>query len=732
MEKKVFRKEFAGKELIVEFSPLAQQADASCLIRYGETVALVTIVIGATDRVGIDFVPLSVEYEEKYYAAGKIYGSRFVRRETRPTETAILTGRLIDRSIRPLFDKQLRRDVQVVITVLSIDEENDPELIALLGASLVIQASGVPFKGPIAGVRVAKKSPETPIILQPSYKDRDQIYCDAFFAGTNSTINMIEVAGSEAQEQEIYELGTQAHEQIKELVAWQKEVLKEIPSTTVAITIQETDTELSALVEQFVGQYGEQFIFNAKSNAKENFALLNSRFIAFLEEHEKTEQTEIAKQLLDRAIDALVHQKAITERQRPDGRGIDEIRNLEAMVKVLPRTHGSAIFMRGETHALSVITLGAPGETLVMQGMETTGEKRFMHHYNFPPYSVGETGPFRGPGRREIGHGALAERAILPLLPKQEIFPYTIRAVTEILSSNGSSSMAATCGTSLALMDAGVPLSKHVAGMAMGLMSNENGESVVLTDIQGPEDHYGDMDCKVAGTRDGITAVQMDVKITGITTDLLKEILDKARTARLTVIQVMERVQPKSNETLSPYAPRIVTIHVPVEKIGEVIGGGGKNVQGIIRDTNTLIDIQDDGTIFISGTDAAGVQKAQDTILSITKEFKAGEMIEGTVARFIEFGALIALSPNKDALLHISEITPYGVQTPEQLFKIGQKLSVKITEVLPDGKMRLTLLGTDNPNLPERKQGQPQNERRPPPYNRQPYGQSRNDRYGRS
>jgi polyribonucleotide nucleotidyltransferase len=732
MEKKTFRKNFAGKELVVEFSPLAQQADASCLISYGETVALVTVVVGKEDRLGIDFVPLSVEYEEKYYAAGKIYGSRFVRRETRPTETAVLAGRLVDRSIRPLFNKNLRRDVQVVITVLSIDNENDPEVIALLGASLVLHQSGLPFSGPVSGVRLGKKEMTAGPVLQPSYPERENAYCDAFFAGTENTINMIEISGIEAKEDEVYELSVLAQQNIKELVDWQKEILKELAITSMAIKPLAVNEELRQLVREFIKSSGETTVFNPHQGSHENFALLQEQFALFIDERGKTEELETAKQLLDREVNDLVHDKIIKENRRPDGRALEQIRPLEMHTGFLPRTHGSAIFMRGETHALSVITLGAPGETLVMQGMETTGEKRFIHHYNFPPYSTGETGPFRGPGRREIGHGALAERAVLPLIPSQDQFPYTIRAVTEILSSNGSSSMASVCGTSLALMNAGVPIKKHIGGIAMGLMSNDQGEYKILTDIQGPEDHYGDMDCKVAGTADGITAVQMDVKIFGITLEIFKQILSQAKQARQTILEAMIKVQPEPRPELSPYAPRIITLHIPPEKIGEVIGGGGKTIQGIIKDTNTAIDIEDDGTVFISGTDALGVQKAQETISAIVKEFQPGEIINGTVIKFLEFGALISLSPNKDALLHISEITPYGVSTPEQLLRVGQALTVKITEILPDGKIRLTLSGVDNPDLPERKGPAPSSEyHQRPPRRQSPYHRSGPRQYHR-
>lgn len=735
MKEKIFTTEFAGRLVTVEFSPLAQQAHASCTVKYGETVALVTVVYGEKDKEGVDFVPLTVEYEEKYYAAGKIYGSRFVRRETRPTETAILTARLIDRSIRPLFDKQLRRDVQVVVTIFSIGDD-DPDWVALLGASIALSVSGLPFHGPVGGVRLTKQKPEDEIICQATYEKREGAYLDAFFSGTKDAINMIELNAFEAQEHEVYELSTMAHTQIQQLLRWQEKIIAQCtPATPVPIAEQKDTTELEQLVENFSQTKLEQALFSPQQEGQNTtigtIRALELELSEFLTQHGKAELFNEANAVLRHKIKMLIHQQVLQKNRRVDGRKLNEVRPLEIKTGILPRTHGSAIFMRGETHVLSVVTLGAPGEALLQQGMETTGEKRFILHYNFPPYSTGEIGPFRGPGRREIGHGALAERAIAPLIPAQERFPYTIRVVNEVLSSRGSTSMASVCGSSLALMDAGVPIKKHVAGIAMGLMTDEQSNYKILTDIQGPEDQFGDMDFKVAGTQDGITAIQMDVKINGITPAILSEVLAQAKQARLEILDAMIKALPQPKTEVSEYAPKILFTKVPVEKIGEVIGGGGKTIQAIIRHTETIIDIQEDGTIYVSGANKESVQQALEAIQALVKEFKPGEVVNGTVTKFLDFGVLVSIGPRREGLLHISELTPYGVNSPDQLLKLNQNIQVRVSEVLPDGKIRLSLHNVENPSflnrLPkpgysrQRKQRSPQ--QRP---NRYPFNKKNN------
>ena len=711
MEKKVFKKEFAGRNLEIEFSSLAEQANASCLIKYGETVALITLVCSKQDE-ALDFFPLMVDYEEKFYAAGKIYGSRFVRRETRPTEGAILTGRMVDRTLRPLFDQNTRRKVQIVVTVLSVDRENDPDFIALLGASLVSSLSPIPFKGPAAGIRIGKIDGKT--VVLPSYDERSKASLDSFFGGTKNKLNMVEVGAKEVQEKEVEELAVLGLEKIKELVQWQEEGLKEFKTEKIEIkepagSIVEEDQKM---IFEFISQRLEGALFGKalgrsqtgevenrqknKSERVEGIERIQAELSAFLLEKQKSELEPAAQKILEKMMDEIVHEKALKENKRVDGRKLDELRLIEVFCGVLPRTHGTGLFLRGMTHALSVVTLGAPGDILMLQGMEINAEKRFIHHYNFPAFSTGETGPNRGPGRREIGHGALAEKAVESLIPAQQDFPYTIRIVTEILSSNGSTSMASVCGTSLALMDAGVPIKQHIAGIAMGLMMDKQGNYKILTDIQGPEDHHGDMDCKVAGTKDGITAVQMDVKIEGILPNVLGEVMEQAKKARLEILEKMNGLIDKPRSELSSYAPRITSIKIPKEKIGGVIGTGGKTIHGIIDQSGAIVDIEEDGTVYITGETKESVEKAIALIKQIVKEYEVGEIVEGTVSKILDFGVVVEISPNKEGLVHISELANRRVGSVEEVVKVGQVISVKVIEVLPDGKIRLSLKQATN------------------------------------
>ncbi|KKS08406.1 MAG: polyribonucleotide nucleotidyltransferase [Candidatus Brennerbacteria bacterium RIFOXYC1_FULL_41_11] len=694
MNKKTFKKEFAGRNLEIEFSPLAENADASCLIRYGETVALITLVASKQDE-NTDFFPLMIDYEEKFYAAGKIYGSRFIRRETRPTEGAILTGRLVDRTLRPLFDQDTRRKVQIVITVLSIDRENDPDFIALLGASIVSSLSPIPFRGPAAGIRVAKINNE--VVLLPTYDERENSSIDSFWGGIKTKINMIEVGAKESQEDEIEEISKISFEKIKELVSWQEEILKNFEVDKINIKKPEVDQEIREFINSTLKSHFEDKYFKeTPQEGYKNHDQATDLLKEFLEEKGKLDQLAVAESIVFHLLDELVHESALKHEKRFDGRKLDQVRDIEIFTGVLPRTHGTGMFLRGKTHALSIITLGAPGDSLMQQGMEVNGEKHFIHQYNAPSYSVGETGPNRGPGRREIGHGALAEKAIQPMLPSREEFPYTIRVVTEILSQNGSTSMASVCGTSLALMDAGVPIKKHVAGIAIGLMTGSNGEYKLLTDIQGPEDHHGDMDCKVAGTKDGINAMQMDVKIDGITPEIISEILIRAKKARLEILEKMEASIASPKKDLSPYAPKIAIISIPVEKIGGVIGSGGKTIHAIIEKSGALVEIKDDGTIYITGETKESISIAEALIKGIVKEYEVGEILEGKVSKILDFGAVIELSPNKEGLVHISELAPRRVNTVDEIVKLGQIISVKVIEILPDGKIRLSLKQATN------------------------------------
>jgi len=689
MEQKSYETQFAGRPLKVDFSNLAEQADGSVVVTYGDTLALVTAVMGKEDRTELDFFPLTVDYEEKYYAAGKIYGSRFVRRETRPTEIAVLTGRMIDRTIRSRFDHAMRRDVQVVVTILSVDGDNDPDFPGLLGASLALSSSPIPFSGPVAGVRVAKVDGQFGV--SPTYKERERATLDIFVGAASERINMIEVGAQEAGESEITEAVALAQGEIQKLILWQDEILKDRAVEKVKVFLAKPDPELQEKVRAFLKDKLEPALFAPRKDAKDKrIAPLKKELEHYVLSIGEEKNLAGAFTLFDEEANEFVHKKYVEEEKRADGRGLDEIRPITIMLGVLPRTHGSAIFSRGNTRALSVVTLGAPGDTLMMQGMEVTGEKRFLHHYNFPPYSTGETGRLGGPGRREIGHGALAERALMPLIPKRGEFPYTVRLVSEILSSNGSSSMASVCGSSLALMHAGVPIKKHAAGIAMGLMMLPDGRYKILTDIQGPEDHYGDMDFKVAGTRDGITAMQMDVKIEGITLEMLEQGFLQAKKAREEILAKLEAAIDKPRGELSPFAPRVITIQIPQDKIRDVIGPGGKVINAIIAETGAAIDIEDSGMVFITGSTEEAANKALEWIKNITREFKVGELLYGKVIKLLDFGAIVELLPGQEGMVHISELAPYHVPKVDDVVHIGDVIPVKIIESQQDGRVRLS------------------------------------------
>lgn len=691
MNEQKFTIDLAGKPIEAGFSRIAEQADASCIVTYGQTVVLITVVMGKRDRTELDYFPLVVDYEEKYYAAGKIYGSRFIRRESRPSEAAVLTGRMIDRIIRPRFDHRARRDVQVIPTILSIDGENDPDVPALLGASLALTVSTIPFSGPIAAVRIAKVDGK--FAVNPTYQEREKAELDLFFGGTASRINMIDGNAKEAPEADVVAASRIAHGEIKKLIGWQNEMREKLGQEKAGVVLMEPDAEMQKKVREFLADKLHAAVYERdKATQQTKISELKNTMIKHLKEKEApVELLAAAEHLFEKEIDVLVHDKIVNENARPDGRKPNEIRPLEMQVGMLPRAHGSALFARGNTQALSVVTLGAPGDVLLQQGMEVTGEKRFMHHYNFPPYCVGEVGRLGAPGRREISHGALAEKSVGSLIPEKEEFPYTIRAVSEILSSNGSSSMASVCGTSLALMDAGVPIKKPAAGIAMGLMMLDNGRYTILTDIQGPEDHHGDMDCKIAGTNTGITAMQMDVKIDGITPEMLDEILEQAKTARLFILEEMSKVIPAPRPNLSPFAPRIITLQINPDKIREVIGPGGKVINAITAETGVTIDIEDTGLIFVTAENEAAAQKAIEWIKNITREVIAGEIFQGKVTKILEFGAIVEILPNQEGMVHISELAPYRVRAVEDIVKIGDVIPVKVKEVTPDGKIRLSL-----------------------------------------
>jgi polyribonucleotide nucleotidyltransferase len=694
MESKTFKKKVDNKEFIVESKNLAEQANGNILVRIGDTLVMTTCVMGKEDRASLGFFPLTVEYEEKYYAAGKIKGSRYIKRESRPSDEAILNARLIDRAIRPRFPKHLMREIQVVSTILSWDGQNDPDVLGLTAASLALSISDIPWSGPVAAVRVCSKNGQ--LTLNPTYEERENCELDIVFAGVeeknNVIINMIEGGADEAGEDLVLKALNFAEKPLKEIIDFQKEIIKEIGKEKAAIEPPPADEELEKEIKGFLGDRMEKAIYQ-KDKSSAGIGELEKEACKFVEEkYQGQGKARYCQDFFQKEVDRLIHENIIKYKKRPDGRKLDEVREIYCEAGVLPRTHGSGLFCRGQTKALSILTLGSPGDQQLLEGMEVVGKKRFMHHYNFPPYSSGEIKPMRGPGRREIGHGMLAEKALLPLIPTSEQFPYTIRIVSEIVSSNGSTSMASVSSSSLALMDAGVPIKRPATGIAIGLIRDENSENYeILTDIQGPEDHHGDMDFKVAGTRSGITAIQMDVKISGIDRKIMEEALSGAKKARLGILDKIENVLPQPRPELSPFAPRIITIQIDPEKIREVIGPGGKVINEIIDKTGATIDIQDSGLVFVTSEKEESAKKAVEWIKNIIKEVQVGENYEGKVKRILEFGAFVEILPGQEGMIHISKLAPYRVRKVEDIVKIGDEVSVKVISIDEQGRINLAL-----------------------------------------
>jgi len=692
-----FTLEIDGKKIEVEHKNLAEQANANILVRCGGTLFLATCVMNKGGREDLDFFPLTVEYEEKYYAAGKIKGSRYMKRESRPSDEAICNARLIDRAIRPRFDQDINREIQVITTVLSWDNENDPDVLGLISASLALSISDIPWNGPISAVRVIKKDGK--LILNPNYEERENSELDIVFAAVsknnNILINMIEGEAKETEENSILEALEFAKKYLKKIIDFQKEISEKIGKKKIIIEKPQSDIELEKDIKKFLGDKLEKAVFQKEKDKRvDDTNRLKEELVKFIEETYPEEgKAKYALKFFDKEIDRLIHENVIKYNKRADGRKLDEVREIHCEVGLLPRTHGSGLFCRGKTKALSILTLGAPGDQQLLEGMEIFGKKRFMHHYNFPPYSVGEIRPIRGPGRREIGHGMLAEKALLPLLPSSEEFPYTMRVVSEMLSSNGSTSMASVSSSSLALMDAGVPIKRPATGIAIGLVQdNKTGDYKILTDIQGPEDHHGDMDFKVAGTKKGITAVQMDIKIEGISDNIIKEALSRAKKARLGILDKMNKVLSESRAQLSSYAPRIETLQINPDKIREVIGPGGKIINEIIDETGAEIDIQDSGLIFVLSEKEESVKKAIDWIKNITREVKVGEVFDGKVVRILDFGAFVEILPGQDGLIHISKLAQGRVEKVEDVVEINDIVSVEVISVDEQGRINLSLL----------------------------------------
>lgn len=696
MAQKKWSLQIGGRVLEIETGLLAKQANGAVTVRYGDTVVLATATMSKNaSRIG-GYFPLMVDYEERYYAAGKIKGSRFIKREGRPSEEAILTGRVVDRTIRPLFNSRMRNDVQVVVTVLSIDGENDPAIVSMIAASTALSISNIPWAGPIGAVRVGRLNGE--FILNPVNTEIEEGDVDLIIAGTKEKINMIEAGMKEVPEQDVVAAFAFGHEAIKKITSLIEEIAAEIGTIKAIPALLAGTAEFEAEIKALYLQENLSEILYDKNKKviEEKIKTIKEKINSTIEEKyaEDVERLkEIAEQVFEETSDEIVHQNILEKGQRPDGRKLNEIRHISCLVGLLPRTHGSAVFTRGETQALTVTTLGSPGDEQVIDTMEVDIKKRYIHHYNFPPFSVGEVRPMRGPGRREIGHGALAERALVPVIPSKEEFPYTMLLVSEILESNGSSSMASTCGSTLSLMDAGVPIKRPVSGIAMGIIVGKEGNFEVLTDIQGLEDHYGDMDFKAAGTEKGITALQMDVKVDGITVAMLEAVLLQSKENRKEILEKMLATLPTHRANMSQYAPRIITMHINPAKIRNVIGTGGKIINEIIDETGVQIDIEDDGSIFITSIDEASALKAQQWIDNLTHEVKTGEVFNAKVTRLMAFGAFAEILPGQEGLIHISEFSDKRVGKVEDVVKVGDIIPVKVKQIDDQGRINLTAKG---------------------------------------
>ena len=689
-EKKVFSYNWGGRQLTVEIGQLAKQANGAVLVRYGDTVVL-TAAVGTKQAKDTDFFPLTVNYEEKMYAAGKIPGG-FIKREGRPSEHATLTARLIDRPIRPMFAEGFRNEVQITNTVMSVDPNCPPEMAAMFGSSLALCISDIPFDGPIAGVDVGRVNGE--YVINPTTEQKENSDIELSVAGTATAINMVESSAKEVNEEDMLGALLFGHEEIKKLVAFQEEIVREVGKEKMEVTLLSFDPAIEAQVKDLFSQAMIHAIQTEEKLAREaNIEKVKEtaieHFEAVLEENdEKAGLLKQVSQLVDNLEKDEVRRLITEEKVRPDGRKIDEIRPLSSEIDLLPRVHGSGLFTRGQTQALTSATLAPLGEYQVIDGLGIEEGKRFIHHYNFPQFSVGSVGRAGSPGRREIGHGALGERALKQVIPSPEDFPYTIRLVSEVLESNGSSSQASICAGTLALMAAGVPIKAPVAGIAMGLISDGTNYTV-LTDIQGLEDHLGDMDFKVAGTKDGITALQMDIKIQGITEQILREALTQAKKARFEILEELTSTISEPRKELSPYAPKIEMISIHPDKIKVVIGRGGETINAIIDETGVKIDIDQEGHVSIASTDAAMIQRAKEIIEDLTREIEVGQVYEGTVRRIEKFGAFVEIAKGKDGLVHISELAHERVGKVEDVLALGDKVTVKVIEI--DGQGRINL-----------------------------------------
>ncbi len=686
-DKKIYSLDWAGRTLTVEIGQLAKQANGAALIRYGDTAVLSTATASKEPK-NLDFFPLTVNYEERLYAVGKIPGG-FIKREGRPSEKAILASRLIDRPIRPLFADGFRNEVQVVSMVMSVDQDCSSEMAAMFGSSLALSVSDIPFGGPIAGVTVGRINGE--FVINPTVEQQNESDMHLVVAGTKDAINMVEAGADEVPEETMLEAIMYGHEEIKRLISFQEQIVSEVGKEKTEIKLYEIDADIETKVREAAEKDMVSAIQVQEKHAREAaIKTVKDAVLAQYEEQEADDETiKQVKKVLDKLVKAEVRRLITEEKVRPDGRGLDVIRPLSSEIGLLPRTHGSGLFTRGQTQALSICTLGALGDVQILDGLGIEEEKRFMHHYNFPNFSVGETGPMRGPGRREIGHGALGERALEPVIPNEKDFPYTVRLVSEVLESNGSTSQASICASTLAMMDAGVPIKAPVAGIAMGLIKSGDYYSI-LTDIQGMEDHLGDMDFKVAGTSKGVTALQMDIKIEGLSREILEEALQQAKAGRMQILDSMLATIAEPKKELSRYAPKILTMTINPDKIRDVIGPSGKQINKIIEETGVKIDIEQDGTVFISSVDQEMNDKAKKIIEDIVREVEVGQMYLGKVKRIEKFGAFVEIFNGKDGLVHISELAEERVGKVEDVLSLGDELLVKVTEIDKQGRVNLS------------------------------------------
>lgn len=684
---RVFETTYAGRPLVVETGKTCELSNGSCWVRYGETVVMANVTASAKPREGVDFFPLSVDYEERLYSVGKIPGS-FMKREGKPTEKAILTSRVVDRPIRPLFPKDMRNDVSVVMTVLAVDPDNSPEIAGMIATSIAISISDIPWNGPIAGISVGLVDDE--IVLNPTLEQRANNHLNLTVAGTAEKIVMIEAGADEVSDDVMLDAILKGHEEIKKMVAFIEDIKSQIGKPKFEFESQEVDHELFDAIEEFCGEDVKAALDTNDKNVRE--ARLNPIKDAVHEKFDGENEDRIA--MIDECIYKL--QKKIVrnwlyEGKRVDGRKIDEIRPLAAEVGLLPRVHGSGMFTRGQTQVLTICTLGPVSDSQRLDGLDEEDTKRYIHHYNFPSYSVGETKPSRGPGRREIGHGALAERALVPVIPDVEDFPYAIRMVSEVLSSNGSTSQGSICGSTLALMDAGVPIKAPVAGISCGLITKENGDFMTMVDIQGLEDFFGDMDFKVGGTKKGITAIQVDIKVDGLTPEIIKEAFEKTHKARNYILdEIMLKAIAEPRPTVNKWAPKMLSTKVPVDKIREVIGSGGKVIQKLCADFDVKIDIEETGDVFVSGLDMEKAQAAVSVINTIANDPEIGSIYKGKVVRLMNFGAFVEIAPGKDGLVHISKLDKQRVEKVEDVVSIGDEIVVKVMEIDDQGRINLS------------------------------------------